>query len=113
MPEVTDAQVASYEAACEALARRFVGRNEAEFDDLVQEGRILVWLSLQRGIKPSSEMIANRMEDYVRWLGTLQGKSRHDPVPYEAMLPLDDYQTAATLDAQDSADWLDVEARLG
>ena len=127
MPQVTDAQVASYEAACEALAKRFVGRNNAELDDLVQEGRILVWLSLARGIKPSTQMIENRMEDYVRWLGMLDGKRRYAPencegedcdelnapVPYEAMLPLDDFRTSAMLDARDSASWLDVETRLG
>lgn len=92
MPEVTSAQIAAYEPACVALAQRYVGRNGAELDDLVQEGRIFVWQTLQRGIHPSAEMIANRMVDYVRWLG------RQTPIPYEAMLPLDDFREAEVHD---------------
>ena len=96
MPEVTSEQVASYEAACRALARRYVGRNGADLDDLVQEGRILVWQSLQRGVHPAADMIENRMRSYVRWLG------RQYPVPYEAMLPLDDIAGATALDGASS-----------
>lgn len=96
MPEVTSAQVASYEAACEALARQFVGRHGAEHDDLVQEGRIFVWQSLARGICPSADMIANRMRDYVKWLG------RQSPIPYEAMLPLEDFTEVAAIDVAPS-----------
>lgn len=92
MPEVTSAQVAKYEAACEALAKPLVGLNGAELDDLVQEGRIFVWQSLQRGINPAAEMIRNRMISYTRWLG------RQTPIPYEAMLPLDDFREAAVID---------------
>lgn len=92
MAGVTSAQIAAYEDACTAIARRLVGRNGAELDDLVQEGRIFVWQSLERGVKPSADMIRNRMVDYVRWLG------RQTPIPYEAMLPLDDFTEAATLD---------------
>ena len=99
MPEVTDAQIAAYEPLCEALARRFVGRNGVEADDLVQEGRIFVWQSLKRGIHPSAEMIENRMRDLVR----LEGRQRQgEGVPYEAMLPLDDYTEAAALDVAPS-----------
>lgn len=92
MAGVTSAQIADYEDALHALARRLVGRNGAELDDLVQEGRIFVWQSLQREVFPSAEMIRNRMVDYVRWLG------RQTPIPYEAMLPLDDYTEAAAVD---------------
>ena len=96
MAEVTSEQVAAYEAACSALARKYVGRNGAEHDDLVQEGRIFVWQSLERGIPPSAEMIENRMRDYVRWLG------RQTPIPYEALLPLEDFREAAAIDVAPS-----------
>lgn len=92
MHEVTSAEIARYERTLEGIARRYVGRNGAELDDLVQEGRIFVWQSLQRGIPPSAEMIGNRMVDYVRWLG------RQTPIPYEAMLPIDDLTEVAVFD---------------
>lgn len=76
--------VSGYSEAAEALARRFVGRNGAELDDLKQEGLIFVWRSLEKGAHPSAEMIENRMRTYVRWLG------RQTPIPYETMLPLED-----------------------
>lgn len=92
MGVVTDEQIAAYNDACIAIARRLVGRNGAELDDLVQEGLVFVWQSLQRGIHPSADLIRGRMVNYVKWLG------RKDPVPYEAMLPLDDYSEAQMLD---------------
>lgn len=60
-----------------------MGRNGAEEDDLVQEGRIHIWLSLSRGIHPSAEMIENRMKDWVRLLDP------QNPVPYETLLPME------------------------
>lgn len=77
-------QIAAYCDLVESLAHKFVGRNGAEFDDLVQEGLIHVWQSLQRGIHPAAEQIENRMKNWVRWLG------RRDPVEYGTMLPLDE-----------------------
>ena len=78
-----DGQIRSYEKTLHKLARPLVGRNGAEADDLVQEGRVFVWQSLEKGIKPALEMIENRMKDYIRWLG------RKSAIPYEAMLPID------------------------
>ena len=92
MAGVTSEQIAAYEGVCVTIARQLVGRNGAELDDLVQEGRIFVWQSLARGIKPSGKLIRGRMVNYVKWLG------RQTPIPYEAMLPLDDYTEAAILD---------------
>lgn len=57
----------------------------AEYDDLYQEGLISVWQALERGVTPSIEMVENRMRDWMRYIG------RQTPVPYEALLPLDDY----------------------
>jgi DNA-directed RNA polymerase specialized sigma24 family protein len=89
-----NAQVAAYADACDALASRLARGARArqvgaEFDDLYQEGLILVWQSLERGIAPSTAMILNRMRDWMRYLG------RQNPVPYEAMLPLEDFSGTA------------------
>lgn len=35
------------------------------------------------------------MRDYVRWLGAQVGRSRAGAVPYEALLPLDEFVHAA------------------
>jgi DNA-directed RNA polymerase specialized sigma24 family protein len=75
--------VFQYMGTVESLARRYDGKRGAEKDDLVQEGLIFVWQSLEKRICPSAEMIDNRMKDYVRWL------NRKSAVPYEAMLPID------------------------
>jgi hypothetical protein len=55
-------------------ARKYVGRFGAELDDLVQEGAIFVWQSLQKGITPSEDHIRNRMRNWVR---TLEFQSRY------------------------------------
>lgn len=67
----------------------------AEYDDLVQEGLINVWQTLARDVTPSADMIENRMRDYVRWLGNQIGRGRDGSVPYEALLPLDDFTVPA------------------
>ena len=82
-------RVAGYRGLVESLARRFVGWNGAEHDDLVQEGLINVWQTLERGVSPSADIIEHRMKSYAQWLG------RQAPVPYEAMLPLDDFRGLA------------------
>lgn len=92
--------VSRYWEAVEAIAVRMsrtavaiqVG---AECDDLLQEGLINVWQTLERGIEPSAEHFENRMRDYIRWLGTQIGRSRDGNVPYEALLPLDDFRVQA------------------
>jgi len=65
---VTDIQVAVYKEAIEAYARRFVGIANAEFDDLVQEGMIAVWMCQRDGYRPSEWMIKNRMKSWIRHL---------------------------------------------
>lgn len=87
MAAVSNEAVAAYKEHIENLARPYVGLGGAEFDDLVQEGMIHVWQSLARGIAPSSEQIENRMRDWVRYI------RRQTPTPYEALLPLDDYES--------------------
>lgn len=96
-------RVAGYRDAVEAIALR-VSRGAvalqvgAEYDDLAQEGLILVWQSLERGVDPSADMMENRMRDYVRLLGTQVGRSRDGSVPYEVLLPLDDFRNVVASD---------------
>jgi DNA-directed RNA polymerase specialized sigma24 family protein len=67
--KVSDAEIAAYKPTVERLANQLKGgKANAEFDDLVQEGLILVWKSLQAGIAPSAEMIVFRMKDWRRYL---------------------------------------------
>lgn len=85
-------EVAGYRGLVESLAPKFVGRNGAEFDDLVQEGLIFVWQSLERGVTPASIQITNRMKDWVRLLGTQIGQGRGDEgsaVEYTTLLPIE------------------------
>ena len=82
-------RVADYSGLVESLAHKFVGRNGAEFDDLVQEGLINVWQTLERGITPAASVIEDRMKNWVRYLG------RTSPVDYGQMLPLDDFRGLA------------------
>lgn len=82
-----NSRVAGYRGLAESLARKYVGRNRAEYDDLVQEGLISVWQALERGVTPAAEIVAGRMQSYVEWLGAAKRG-----VPYEVMLPLDDFQ---------------------
>jgi DNA-directed RNA polymerase specialized sigma subunit len=84
-----NAQVSAYVEACEALAAEVARsgrarRVRAEFDDLFQEGMIFVWQTLEKGEKPSAEMIRNRMRN---WIRTLAGQS---PARYDELLPLDE-----------------------
>lgn len=90
-------RVAGYRDAVEAIALRIsrgaVARQvSAEYDDLVQEGLIQVWQTLERGVTPATEMLENRMRDYTRWLGNQIGRGRDGSVPYEALLPVDDFR---------------------
>lgn len=62
--------VASHKSRVEALAKRLEGLGGAEFDDLVQEGLIKVWLLLEKSDAPSyipSNLVIERaMLDWVR-----------------------------------------------
>ena len=50
------------------IAWKFTGKNGAELDDLIQEGMISVWKSLDAGRNPSKTAIKNRMIDWTRFL---------------------------------------------
>lgn len=65
---VSDDQVRDYEDTIRSLARKYIGRAGAELDDLVQEGRIAVWQSLEDGRPPSVTYIDFAMKLWVRTL---------------------------------------------
>jgi hypothetical protein len=93
-------RVAAYRGLAETLARKIAGYSRSQqlgvdYDDLVQEGLISVWQALDRGVTPSAEMMEFRMRSWVRLMGAQQGMTRDGSVPYEALLPLDDYRTVA------------------
>jgi len=85
-----DDQLRNYAGLVDSLARKLsagprAAQVGAEYDDLYQEGMIAIWQALGRGVTPSAEIIEDRIRNWFRWLG------RQTPVPYEALLPLDDY----------------------
>ena len=81
-------RVADYRDLVESLARKFVGRKGAEFDDLVQEGLINVWQTLERGVTPSIDIIEKRMLSWIKFIDP----EKSSAVPYDTLLPLDDFQ---------------------
>lgn len=83
MPIVRDSDILAFEPMVNALARRFVGIAGAEYDDLRQEGMIFLWLTLEKGIAPSADLIAKRMISWTRFL------RRYSPVPYDELLPME------------------------
>lgn len=71
MATVTDDQVRRWWPVVETHARRFSNLKGShaylvEFDDLVQEGIIAVWLTLEKGGRITNEIITNAMRDWVR-----------------------------------------------
>jgi DNA-directed RNA polymerase specialized sigma24 family protein len=96
-------RVAEYRDAVEAIALR-VSRGAvasqvgAEYDDLVQEGLMKVWQALEQGVTPSAENIENRMKDWIKHLGSQVGRSRDGAIPYETILPLDDFRSVLAAD---------------
>lgn len=89
-----DQAVAEYRGLVEALAEKVARtpqakRVGAEHDDLVQEGLINVWQTLQRGITPSAEHCENRMRDWVKFLGS-GGRAE-----YGSLLPIEDVRDLA------------------
>lgn len=96
MKRVTDQAVAEYRSLVEALAtevHRSPGakRVGAEMDDLVQEGLISVWQSLERGHNPAT-VIRNRMKNWVTFLAHRGERS------YTTFLPLEDFRDLARQD---------------
>lgn len=75
-PELSVA-IQSYEGALRPLALRLEGRDGAEYQDLIQEGRISIWQALSRDITPNLDIAMNRMKMWVRHLRP------QNPGPYD------------------------------
>lgn len=102
-------QLREYTGLVESLARKLSAGTRAqqvgaEYDDLYQEGLIAIWQTLERGVTPSAEFAENRMRDWIKFLGGQVGMrpcidDSEEPcpqhVPYEALLPLDDFRVQA------------------
>jgi DNA-directed RNA polymerase specialized sigma24 family protein len=95
-------QIRQYENLVENLARQYSGskaarRVNADVEDLRQEGRLAVWQALGQGVQPANTIILIRMKGWVRLLARQQGynltaSSQPQHIPYEQMLPLDDFR---------------------
>jgi DNA-directed RNA polymerase specialized sigma24 family protein len=73
-------RVADYRGLVESSAAKFADPDRpkarrAEYDDLVQEGLIAVWQTLERGLDPSQEFIEHRMFDWMRTIARQTGRS--------------------------------------
>lgn len=77
-PQLSEA-IKGYEAALLPLALRLVGRDGADLDDLIQEGRISVWQALKLDKVPSLDIAFKRM---LMWVRTLRPQN---PAPYQDM----------------------------
>lgn len=77
-------EIAEYEPELLRLALRLRGRDGAEVDDLVQEGRISIWAAISKGTTPSLAIAFRRM---LMWVRTLRPQS---PAPYHDLLEYDE-----------------------
>lgn len=69
MATVSSDTIATYWRYLEYAARRYVGWNGAEFDDLVQEGAIGTWLYLEVGWPYCPQLVWHRaMSNYCKSL---------------------------------------------
>lgn len=85
---VTSAQVEQYDELVASLTRRYIGRHDAEFDDLFQEGREKVFEALSKGQLPSKTHIENGMRDWVRTLEYQTRYRRMRDISYEEYMEL-------------------------
>lgn len=78
MATVASEDVAAYQEMVEALAHRYVDNSVGcEYDDLVQEGLIGVWQSLDRDRPPSTPFIKLCMRN---WRTRVERQRRGDPI---------------------------------
>lgn len=69
MASVSSEEVAKWWPVIEAHANRMSRVHYlAEFDDLVQEGALSVWLTLERGHRVTNEIILNPMRNWIKYV---------------------------------------------
>lgn len=64
--EISSEEVAAYEPLVYSVGMRYSGLDDVELDDLLQEGRIAVWHTLQRGSLPSELQVGDACRKWVR-----------------------------------------------
>lgn len=72
--------IEAQDAMLHPLAMRLQGRDGADYDDLMQEGRISVWADIMAGREPQAVYAWQRM---LKWLRHIKIQS---PQPYSDML---------------------------
>lgn len=80
---VTSAQVEPYMELVTNLTRPYIGRFDAEFDDLFQEGMEKVFEALAKGELPAKRHIQNGMRDWVRKMEYQTRYRRMRDISYE------------------------------
>lgn len=110
--EVTSAEVAKYDDLVASLTRRYIGRHDAEFDDLFQEGREKVFEALRKGELPAKTHIENGMRDWVRTLEYQTRYRRARSVSYEAhmemLLELEETESPSGTKRYGGLDYIDA-----
>ncbi len=81
--QVSNADIADYFPRVHNLAARLTGIAGAEYDDLFQTGSIFVWLTLEKGLKPTNELIRARLLD---WCRLCRRQRANDTVSYDDYL---------------------------
>ena len=114
--KVTSSAIEQYDGLVASLTYRFIGRHDAEFDDLFQEGREKVFEALRKGELPSKRHIENGMRDWVRTLEYQTRYRRIQDVSYEEhqRMLLEQEETESQLEAINNGglDYLDTSEFL-
>lgn len=81
--EVSSSAVAPYSELVASLTRPYIGRFDAEFDDLYQEGMEKVFEALSKSQLPAKQHIQNGMRNWVRTLEYQTRYRRMRDISYE------------------------------
>ena len=82
-PQLSSA-IEAQDAMLHPLAMRLQGRDGADYDDLMQEGRISVWRDIAAGREPQEYFAWQRMLSWLRHIKI------QNPRPYADMLQVQD-----------------------
>jgi DNA-directed RNA polymerase specialized sigma24 family protein len=82
-PQLSSA-IEAQEAMLHPLAMRLRGRDGADYDDLMQEGRMSVWQDLLAGREPQEYFAWQRMLKWIRHIKI------QNPKPYAELFQLTD-----------------------
>lgn len=112
---VTSAQVEPYTELVENLTRPYIGRFDAEFDDLFQEGMEKVFEALAKGELPAKRHIQNGMRDWVRTMEYQTRYRRMRDISYEQYqeMLLEQEESESPIEAKSNGgiDYIDASER--